>query len=268
MGRGQVITFGEVDEWETLYASGMSSNDVGVRVGRSGRVVREHLSKRDALRSRSDAAITAVNSGKIASCELRRDTFATLTPESVWVLGLLYGDGHVQVIPGEQYGVTLAGDEAVCRKARTVIGSDVSLDQCSENCWRWTVYSKQMVEDLAGWGVSAGNKALTIRYPDNLPDELEGHFLRGLWDSDGHWKSGERGAAYTSASEGFILDLQKRVGGRINHGSSDKVKVGAEWWILSLRKAEARRLKERIYEGAVDRMECSRKRGIAFGEVF
>lgn len=267
MGRGQVITFGEVDEWETLYASGLSSNDVGLRVGRSGRAVREHLGKRGSLRSRSDAGQLAVVNGKVRSRALRRDAFAALVPETAWVLGLIYGDGHVQVVPGKHYAVTLAGSEAVCAKAREILGSDVAVKQCSENGWRWSVYSKELVEDLASWGVDSGNKALTMRYPGNLSTDLEPHFLRGLWDSDGHWAriGNYVGAMFTTHSEGMAEDLQERLGGHLYRYICKTVKPGARGYRLNLRAEETRQFRSRVYADSASHMECSRKREIAFG---
>ena len=251
-----------------LYVEGLSSNDIGERLGRTGRTVRTHLASRGLMRERAQALRLAVKRGKIRQRSLREDFFEVLTPASAWLLGLLYGDGHVQVIPGRQYGVTLAGSYEVCQKSLLLPESDASLAKCSQNGWRWTVYSKALVESLSQWGLTGGNKALSMRYPANVTGTLEGHFLRGLWDADGSWE--RRGsyvrAKYTSASEGFIRDLQERVGGRVHSWASNDVKKGAIGYHLQLKKTRTMRLVEWIYADAPAPIRCDRKYRLATGQ--
>ena len=106
-----------------------------------------------------------------------------------------------------------------------------------------------------------------MRYPGNLPADLDGHFLRGLWDSDGHWRREGNYvvARYTTHSGGFRDDLQERLGGHPYSYTHTTVKPGAVGYFLALRAEETRQFKARIYGGSADHMECSRKRQIAFG---
>lgn len=50
---------------------------------------------------------------------------------------------------------------------------------------RLRLNSNLMVQDLATHGVTP-RKTFTQRFPTTIPYELERHFVRGLWDGDGH----------------------------------------------------------------------------------
>lgn len=266
-GKAPPVTGSEVDQMAVLYSEGLSSNDIGKRLGRTGRTVRTHLRSRGLMRGQAQALRLAVERGKIRKRSLREDFFEVLTPASVWLLGLLYGDGHVQIIPGRQYGVTLAGSQEVCQKSLLLLGSDASLVKCSQNGWRWTVYSKALVGSLARWGLTGGNKALSMRYPSDIPPWVEGHFIRGLWDADGGWRLRGKSldASYVSHSEGFIQDLQERVGGKIHVQVHKKVKPGAVGYTLRLRVGETASLVRRIYADAPAPIRCDRKYRLAAG---
>jgi len=46
------------------------------------------------------------------------------------------------------------------------------------------IYSKKIYDDLAKWGVNE-RKTFSLSFPNNLPDHLTRHFIRGYFDGDG-----------------------------------------------------------------------------------
>jgi hypothetical protein len=259
----------EVDEMVRLYAQGLSSNDVGRELGRAGRLVRTHLKKRGVLRPRNKAHGLARKQGKLRQVSLNEEVFkGVLTPDTAWVLGLIYGDGHVQRIEGVQYGVHLAGTEQVCAAASAVVGHGGTPKRIQDlNVWRVGWHSKTLVESLLRHGLSGGSKATTMTFPE-VPDVLLSHFVRGLWDSDGSWQvrgAGFRGSYYT-ASRLFaesLYDVLRERGWdpRLYERHPElngKVFTG---WCVYLKTADSRALAAWLYKNSASAIRCARKHG-------
>lgn len=49
---------------------------------------------------------------------------------------------------------------------------------------RFSISSVNMCKDLKQYGI-VPNKTLTLKFPDNIPEEFETHLLRGMFDGDG-----------------------------------------------------------------------------------
>lgn len=256
-----------------LYARGLSSDEVGVRIGREGRTVRTHLTRRGLLRNHTEAGDLAVGNGKIRLRKLNEKVFDTWTPEAAWLLGLIYGDGHIQA--GEcngTYGLWLCGTEQVTAAAGRILGSDSIPKKAKKaNCWYLTIYSKQMIQRLQEIGVPAGNKAAIIRVP-TVPKEMRPHFVRGLWDADGCWARRGRSirAQYSSASGWFLVDLcdllleelSSVVGSAHEHSQQlegyDKTYIG---YAIHLSVETTRQLACWLYASSRAGTRCSRKYG-------
>jgi len=255
-----------------LYQDGLSSNDVAEEVGRDGRLVRTHLKNMGVLRGRTEAVRLAVDNGKIRSNDVQVDDylFEELTAGSAWVLGLIYGDGHVRNNAEHyQYMVYLAGTEEVCRKVAKLIGHErgpVPHNQ-GANCWVLKWSSRRMVKALeATYGIS-GKKSTRLRLP-NLPEELMGHFLRGLWDADGHWRQPKPThslhTSLTTASIGMVEDLTELLSSRgisVTTWSGTTVLKGKKFATntVRLRSWPTKKFSKWLYEDSNDNIECSRK---------
>jgi DNA-binding CsgD family transcriptional regulator len=271
--RPGAVQLAEQDRIANLHAQGLSSSDIGRTLGRDGRLVRVHLANKGPLRDRKTAVRLAVARGKIKTIgrTLNESFFDVLTPESAWVLGLIFGDGHVMNRSDiGQYGVCLAGSQEVCQKASHLLNPAAKPKKRKNvNVWTLTCYSRLLVNALALFGLKGGNKAAILRMPD-IPSDLLGHFLRGLWDADGHWRRVGRhvSAKLTSASEGMVMDLQNLLGGRI-HSALVVFKKGPykgrayQQYQLQLRADETRRFSRLIYEASDDRIRCARKYALA-----
>lgn len=272
-----VVTAVEIGRMVDLYATGMSSTDISKAVGRDGRLVRTHLKAAGVLRNRADAVRLAVDSGKIRSSDMlvREDFFHSWTPESAWVLGLLFGDGHVRNNDRTgQRQITLAGTEEVCRKVAAALGHQRGPVRHNQgaNCWLLKWSSWRMVKELSERFAMSGAKATTMKFPD-VPDEALPHFVRGLWDSDGGWdrRGSHVRANYACSSDVFVGSLMHVLRGRnwdprkYEHRT---VLNGKEFigFRIELLAAHTRELAWWLYRDSLSMIRCDRKYLIAAPE--
>lgn len=287
--KSRAVTPAEVQEMICLYEDGKSSNDIGKQLGRDGRLVRTHLKAAGVLRKRVDAMRLAVRHGKIRQRSLNEAFFDVLTPESAWVLGLIYGDGHVANNSKiGQYQVTLAGAKGVCAQVQALLGLDKEARQAKEsrpvksngkllNCWILQWSSRVMVKKLGEHGLKGGSKARTMIFP-SIPKELLSHFVRGLWDSDGAWN--RRGNSvrsdYACSSLAFISILKKIVDEKTADTSrfcTHQVELCGKIFIghrIELRTKATSLLRSWVYNDSSPDIRCERKFGISngFGDLF
>lgn len=262
VARDSTIHPDEVATMCRLYSEGLSSNDIGLRLGRDGRLVRGHLERAGGLRSKRDGVRLAIDNGKIRKYHFREDFFDTLTPESAWVLGLIFGDGHVHVEIGEGYSIQLAGTKEVCEKVRVLLGHAKPPRKMKDaNCWMVSFHSRKITESLAKYGLKGGSKARTMRFP-KIPKELVPHFVRGAWDADGTWLTS---AMYASASLGFIRDLRDvleqhlGIGGDIREYDFELNEKWFKGWQLTYGRGDREKLQRWMYWKATPTIWCTRK---------
>ena len=68
--------------------------------------------------------------------------------------------------------------------------------------------SPLMASDLKGWGVVPRKTYIGV-FPDDIPDELLPHFVRGLWDGDGCIGSGKNARLGFANNEGVVWEVQR-----------------------------------------------------------
>jgi hypothetical protein len=260
-----LVTEAEVKEMVALYAAGQSSNDIGTSLGRDGRLVRTHLKNAGVLRTRAAAVQQAVHNGKIVSVgkSLRRNFFNQWSSEMAWVLGLIFGDGHVESRPDlGTYKITLAGTRDVMEKVAALVNPALHPRKHSKhNLYILDVCSRELIESLRQYGLMGGNKARTIRLPA-VPEQFLGDFLRGYWDADGSWarrSSSSVRTAIGSASLGMLDDLQTILGGHISDNTTRLNGKTFSNYKLSLRGKETERLISILYGTFRPHIRCERK---------
>lgn len=115
--------------------------------------------------------------------------FKNLDPESAYWLGLLFADGHVThraftISLKESDGAILLGH--MCQDMKST--HKLALRRGFANV---QVSSPELASTLNSWGCVYGKKSDKILYPA-VPQELEHHFIRGIFDGDGWMTSDER----------------------------------------------------------------------------
>ncbi len=166
------------------------------------------------------------------------DFFKKWSDKMAYVLGFLYADGDIEDTRKSsrtQYISFASVDKEILESIKKALGSEHKITYRSPRavtykngktyessgiyCLR--IGSKKMFDDLLKLGLTP-RKSLTIKFPDNIPDDYFGHFVRGYFDGDGcvtikkgKGKYGQpilKGIAiiFTSGSKLFLEGLRNR----------------------------------------------------------
>ena len=111
------------------------------------------------------------------------------TEEKAYILGFIAADGGIT--DNQTYGRLSLGvhprDRDILERILTCLQSDTAIRERTTSQWPRVdvqIYSRRLVQDLRQYGI-VPRKSLTLAYPA-LPKHLERHYIRGLWDGDGH----------------------------------------------------------------------------------
>ena len=124
--------------------------------------------------------------------EIDHSFFNTIDSEiKAYLLGFFYADGCVQN-DGRISVRIQKEDECITKLYQKFISPNLLLSE--SNCQlgakfrkpqsSWRIRSKQLVEDLAKFGICERKTYLDVSFP-NLPEHLVHHFIRGYFDGDG-----------------------------------------------------------------------------------
>ena len=168
--------------------------------------------------------------------KFKTDFFEKWTPEMAYILGFLYADGDIEDVRKSsrtQYTTFGSKDKEILESIRSAMGSEHNINcrahhrfvspngkiyKCSD-FYRLRIGSKKMFDDLLKLGLTP-RKSLTIKFPDNIPNDYFSHFVRGYFDGDGcitikrgigkYGQSILKGIAiiFTSGSELFLEGLR------------------------------------------------------------
>lgn len=118
------------------------------------------------------------------------------TEEKAYWLGFIYADGFIETKRqyGEQkFGITLAiKDKDHLEKFKASINATNPILEYKGSGYnkegffcKILLTSQKTVDDLKKYGV-VENKTLSLKFPQNLRQDLIMHFIRGYFDGDGH----------------------------------------------------------------------------------
>jgi hypothetical protein len=137
--------------------------------------------------------------------------------EKAYFLGLIMADGYIEE---KKNGVTigLSGEEDIpilerfkeCTQFSGKINEKKTKYKGSKRHFRISIYSKQIVNDLASYGI-VPRKSLICDLTDKFPSKYFRPFFRGLFDGDGSVSMTKRGSVCCSliGSEKLISRLNK-----------------------------------------------------------
>ena len=125
------------------------------------------------------------------------DFFETIDcEEKAYCLGLIYSDGNI--ISSKKWDSKLISltqsekDKDILEHFKKLTKSESNICESKvkgEKYYKINIHSKKMFDDLNNLGV-VERKSLVLTFPDFLPNELIGHFIRGYFDGDGCiWES-------------------------------------------------------------------------------
>lgn len=161
--------------------SGLSVHKIGKRHGVRGQSVHDYLVRLGVTRRTLEASIRKE--------AIRLDAFrAPLSAEAAYWLGLLYADGGIMV---GSHGFSSLGLTAHRDDVESIKGFLAFLGLSGPIRYRsdkravsTSVTSKSLISRLAELGC-VPRKTHTIRWPNEVTDDLAPHFVRGFLDGDG-----------------------------------------------------------------------------------
>ena len=150
--------------------------------------------------------------------DVDEDFFSEIsTEEQAYTLGFLAGDGNIHP-RNRSFSIAIhEKDMDVLLKIRDAMkGNMPILTSHNEHGFGnsesriaiLNVCRAKMVRDLNRLGFYP-NKSLTIRFPE-IPKQIERHFIRGLWDADGHFAKTGYQFGLSGASP-LVLDVRDKI---------------------------------------------------------
>jgi len=239
----------------------MPSTEVAAQTGRSLTGVVNALRRAGVTRTHAEQGRLIAERGLCTRIGTHHDFFDALSPESAWILGLIFGDGWIQ-----RNAVAVSGSEEVVSKVRDLVAPKGSVYK-TPTCHQITVSSVRIVRLLAErYGIHP-NKSKTMLFPE-VPPVLLPHFVRGLWDSDGSlaWNN-QRGrryllAIYASASRAFVEKLADAL---VTHAGMPRRPVEAQirgprsCYVVRYGDAATAHLCEWMYADSAEHMRCGKR---------
>jgi hypothetical protein len=252
----------------SLYREGRSIREIADALGISFEGARKRLLAAGVpLRDRS----TSQMHGCARRTAVPSDwSFIPITPHKAWLLGVIFGDGHVRK-SGMGFVVT-SGDRDVIQNIDQIFGGHLCV---TERTYRgrtssWQIYanSVRLSNELRSQFALPSRKADSLVFP-HLPREAISHFARGLLDSDGHWavrttySQPRLRFGHTSKCVGFLNSLRLTL---IDHVGVSKRPLPSRstngTFSLSYNNWDAVLIGEWIYSGADSSMWCGRKHAV------
>lgn len=169
------------------------------------------------LRNFMEEAGIKKTQARLVDHELRDDFFSCIdTEEKAYLLGLLKTDGYIKTRRDTPtIGIQLKKEDLyIIEQIKELWNSATKIQhdkRPNKECFGIEVRSKQMAEDLAKYEiVPRKTYALTNIHLEQIPKDLQRHYLRGLVDGDGT-VSTEGTQVYVSFcgySEDFVRSFQ------------------------------------------------------------
>lgn len=155
---------------------------------------------------------------KLFSPNLSEHYFQSIdTEEKAYFLGLIITDGCVYSKNDRQNLVSLTlqdKDKYIIEKFKESIQSNKTVTSDGRGSSSINILSNIMVEDLRQYGI-VDNKSLCTIFPNNIPNHLYKHLIRGILDGDGsiafyarpNRKCHVKAIRFCQGNKQFLLDL-------------------------------------------------------------
>lgn len=179
----------DVEKMRLMYADNKSLETIGKEFGITHGGVRQIFVKNNIERRNADDCHRKY--------EINEDFFDTIdTEEKAYFLGFLYADGCNNM--NHMWSISLElkdTDKEILDKLSSLIHIDPIVAKKQVKTYdrikngkgvfsKLSINSKHMCLTLNSFGLTP-NKSLTLKYPEQLSDNLHKHFIRGYFDGDG-----------------------------------------------------------------------------------
>ncbi len=192
------------------------------------------------------------------------NSFEVITPDVAWAIGLIWSDGCLK---GTSIDFVSCDKKLVCDFNKTLKGRGCIKRLLTKNknpFWRWGASSITCSRRLRSLGLHE-SKSFTIDWPNELPKEFAGDFVRGVFDGDGTFgmtDNGQGQCSIATASEKFMKSFIQKLGQLGVEFRAYKVRSKKSFWQMScVRKAELTKLFNLMYKNPeCKRLERKRKK--------
>lgn len=139
---------------------------------------------------------TTYNRGRKTNRNVNNNYFKTIdTEQKAYILGMLTADGCVRYSKhGTLYMSLQLIDIDIIKNIKNELNSDSKIHVSKRDrshiknekpIYSFTIYSNELCNDLISYGVAPQKTKNVDWLPNNIPDNLKRHYLRGLIDGDG-----------------------------------------------------------------------------------
>lgn len=146
---------------------------------------------------------------KNLSYQIYDDYFKTVNKNSAWILGFILADGNIQKDRNCLDINIHSKDREIVDFIKSELKTSSTVKNRSKNQVRLTVYSKEIKDDLAKFGIIPAKTGKEI-FPKLIPHQYKWDFIRGVFDGDGCATRDQ--INIVSANPNFLFDIQKFVG--------------------------------------------------------
>lgn len=177
----------DVQRLIALYSQGISSIKIGKLLNVSDSFIRSKLKENGIkIRSLRDSHKTKI---------FNEDYFETIdSAEKAYWLGFIYADGNIRINTHKRgyksyiISIAQAESEPLEKLIKAINGNNIRLtthmSHLNKIYYTLTLNSKTMFDGLNSNGC-VPNKSLILKFPSNVPENLNNHFIRGYFDGDG-----------------------------------------------------------------------------------
>ena len=164
----------------------MSLQDIADKTGRKSLESIRQIMLKNNIPLRNRAALSKKDT------TLNEDFFEMIDTEfKAYILGFLITDGNVSERTNSQPRIRIQihdKDEYILEEFKKQLNSSNKINHFNEdkrkNHVELCVHSQKMFDDLSNYGV-VPNKTWNTYLPDNIPNDLISHLIRGIMDGDG-----------------------------------------------------------------------------------
>ncbi len=254
-------TDSRVIEAINLYNSGMAIKPICHKLKMDGESLRKILKELNLLRTRSQAAQKSKLLG-----EVNHQVLDILTPESLYWIGFLYADGHIEK-ERPRISTTLSSeDKTHLEKMASFFGKGISVRKLGSGHYRVAFSSTPIYYKLISMGFTS-RKTYAIIPHEGLKNSKD--FWRGVVDGDGWLSNGKQTSlglcGHINTIQEFLNFIQKN--GIKTKAKPHKVKKREYLWTIDLHANKDKAVANLLYKDSTVYLDRKYQKYLEFTET-